>query len=60
MKNEFQKENGQTLVEFILLFSITMLISYVFLDLVNSNIADLWKTYIQIIIGPKAEPFEFN
>ena len=51
---------GQTLVEFIMLFAITMLISYVFLDLINSNIADIWKKYIEIITGPNPDNFKFN
>lgn len=55
-----KKQQGQTLVEFILLFSITLLLSYVFLDLVNSNIADIWKTYVEIITGPNPDKFEFN
>ena len=35
-----------------MLFAITMLISYVFLDLINSNIADIWQKYIEVITGP--------
>lgn len=60
MNNQNKKQQGQTLVEFILLFSITLLLSYVFLDLVNSNIADIWKTYVEIITGPNPDKFEFN
>lgn len=51
---------GQTLVEFIMLFAITMLISYVFLDLINSNIADIWQKYIEVITGPNPDNFKFN
>ena len=60
MKNQLKLSKGQTLVEFILLFSITIFISYVLLDLINGNIADIWKKYIEIITGPNPDQFEFN
>jgi len=60
MKNQNKSNNGQTLVEFIMLFAITMLISYVFLDLINTNTADIWKEYIQKITGPSSESFDFR
>mgnify|MGYP001361768361 CR=1 FL=1 len=60
MNKQITKNNGQTLVEFILLFAITMLISYTMLDLVNNNIADVWKNYIEVITGPSPDKFDFN
>ena len=60
MNNQLNKNDGQTLVEFVLLFAITMLISYTMLDLVNSNIADVWKKYVEIITGPTPDNFDFN
>ena len=59
-KRQIKNENGQTLVEFILLFVITLLISYVFLALINNNIADIWKQYIEIITGPNPDNFNFK
>ena len=60
MNNQSNKKSGQTLVEFIMLFAITMLISYSMLDAINSNIADIWKQYVEIITGPSPDNFEFN
>jgi|TARA_Y100000389_G_scaffold179694_1_gene193971 hypothetical protein len=60
MNNQIKSNDGQTLVEFILLFAITMAISYTMLDLINGNIADLWKEYIQIITNEKPGSFDFN
>lgn len=60
MKNQIRSNKGQTLVEFIMLFAITMLISYVFLDIINTNTAEIWKQYIKIITGPVNESFNFR
>ena len=60
MIDKKEDESGQTLVEFVLLFVVTIMISYVFLDTINSNIADIWKNYIEIIVGPNPDNFDFN
>ena len=60
MKEQRSEQSGQTLVEFIMLFAVTMLISYVFLDLINSNIAEIWKGYIETITGPNPDKFDFK
>lgn len=60
MKENKKNNKGQTLVEFVMLFAITIFISYLFLDLINSNIADIWKNYIKTIVGPNPESFDFN
>ncbi len=43
-------ENGQTMIEFILLFVIIVMISMTFLTSINSNIADYWLGMVMIIV----------
>ena len=43
-------EKGQTLVEFILLLSVLMLTSLIFLSTVNSGTAALWQAAAKILV----------
>jgi hypothetical protein len=48
--NLIQNENGQSIVEFVLLLVVVMTLSLVFLKFVNINLADQWKLFVTIIV----------
>ena len=58
-KNVFSDESGQTFLEFILLFMVVLMFSYLVLRGINTNMADRWKQTIQIIADPTDTAIEF-
>jgi hypothetical protein len=43
-------EDGQSIVEFVLLLVVVMTLSLVFLKFVNINLATQWKQFVTIIV----------
>lgn len=51
LKNkEILNQRGQSLVEFVLLLSVIMIISLLFLKLVNTNIAKYWQAMGTVLL----------
>lgn len=63
-KHEIKKlaknEDGQTLVEFILLLAGITMISFSFMRLVNSNIAERWQAMAQMVLDDKSQTLEIR
>lgn len=63
-KHEIKKltknQDGQTLVEFILLLAGITMISFSFMRLVNSNIADRWQAMAQMVLDDKSQTLEIR
>lgn len=57
-------EQGQTLVEFVLLLLIIMSISYGYMAIINRGIADYWlgmgNTLLIDVKSPSKQPLELN
>ena len=55
-RNVFRDSAGQTLIEFILLLSLTLGLSFGLLKLVNTHIGKRWTALGNKIIGPSSRP----
>lgn len=44
-----RKQSGQTLIEFIFLMASILSIGFLFLKIMNYNLAEVWQTLAQII-----------
>ena len=55
-----KNQRGQSLVEFVLLFLVTVTVSFALLAFVNNHVADVWKAMVTTIVGPTSESIEFR
>lgn len=53
-------QSGQTLVEFILLLAAIVIISFTFLNVLNTNIKDRWERIANIILDDKNQTLEIQ
>lgn len=51
-KRRFVKEDGQTLIEFLLLFFVMISLSFILMQQSNSFVADRWQAFITVIAKP--------
>ncbi len=48
-------ENGQSLIEFVLLLLVVATISFMFVKLVNNQIAGIWVDIVKIIVDDETQ-----
>ena len=60
MQKNKKNQQGQSLVEFVLLFLVTVSVSFAFLAIVNGNVADIWKNIITKVVTPSPDSIEFR
>jgi len=53
-------QKGQSLVEFVLLLSVIMLISLLFLKLINTNIANYWQAMGTVLLEDPTQRIEMR
>lgn len=54
-KEVSSKEQGQSIVEFVLLLLVLLLISIGFLKVINTNVADQWKEAVRTIVNDPSQ-----
>ena len=59
-----KNQKGQALLEYILLLLVTVLLAFLFLKIINQNIAALWLDMVQQVVKPypgaPIQNIEFN
>lgn len=55
-----ENQQGQTLIEFLLLLSSIAIISFGFLSTVNTRIADKWLQTATILVEDESQPLELQ
>jgi len=60
-KHSFTKnQRGQSLVEFVLLFLVTVIVSFSFLAYLNGYVVEIWQDIITTIAAPNSENIQFR
>lgn len=54
------EQSGQSLLEFVLLLSVIMIVSLLFLKLVNSNVAKYWKAMGIVLLEDRSQTVELR
>ena len=54
------KEEGQTLIEFLLLLASIVTVAYSFMRIMNTNIADDWQRMAQLLLEDEAQVLEIR
>lgn len=49
------KQDGQSLVEFILLLLVIVTLSFGFIRVANGNLADYWRAYVRLIVDDPSQ-----
>ncbi len=57
-KRRIVKEDGQTLIEFLMLFFVMISLSFLLLTQSNRFIADRWQAFVTVIAKPSATTIE--
>ena len=52
------EQRGQSLIEFVLLLSVIMIVSLLFLKLVNTNVAKYWKAMGIVLLEDRSQSVE--
>lgn len=62
IKNDdlISNQKGQSLVEFVLLLSVIMLISLLFLKLINTNIANYWQAMGTVLLEDPTQTIQMR
>ena len=55
-----KKSNGQSLVEFVLLFVTVVSLSTIFLLQTNKRVAKIWKSAVELVVSPNPDPLDFK
>lgn len=53
-----RSEDGQTLIEFILLMLVLVMLSYTMLKGINYAVSERWKALVGIVANPTTTPIE--
>jgi len=48
-------QDGQSLVEFILLLLVIVTLSFAFIRVANGNLANYWKAYVRLIVDDPSQ-----
>ena len=54
-KRKIKNQEGQTLIEFVLLLASITIISFGFMRMINSNIASRWEAMANVILDDKSQ-----
>lgn len=57
---QLNNEKGQSLVEFVLLLAVIMLISLLFLKLVNTNVAKYWRAMGTVLLEDPSQTIQMR
>ena len=58
--DDILNQSGQSLVEFILLMSGIVIISFTFMRVINGNIADRWQSMATMILDDPSQSLELK
>lgn len=54
------EQSGQSLIEFVLLLSVIMLTSLLFLKLVNTNVAKYWEAMATVLLEDRSQTVQLR
>lgn len=58
--NSTKNEEGQTLIEFVLLLVVMMILSFTMLKGINTAVADRWIALIKVVSWPTSTGIDFR